>query len=244
MLGFRLSTASSEPAPAPVSITPTRSSSDTDSTLDLVSTSEGESAGELTLAFDSADDTADEAAGGTEEFLSDSSWVLETDYDRDADNESDASDSCVPETHFASSGSREDYDPADLAEKFKDLGIGEQVVKQKNEQKSEQPEARSTPGQLTQLEASLLYAFAAYFCLNGPVGLCTAVPLHFECGKPYHISHNDKVSIRDVLQYRITNKMFTKYVIAVHDSLPTYIACPAMARYGRYWDPRLCPRKR
>ncbi|KAK9373040.1 uncharacterized protein V1513DRAFT_197994 [Lipomyces chichibuensis] len=129
------------------------------------------------------------------------------------------------EDYVASDCDPVSYSPTALAQSFKDLGIHEQVVHK----------GAVTNKKLTKTEAALLYAFAAYFCLNGPVGFRTKIHLNFECKEPLNIKHRGKVSMRDIFGTRITHLEFAGYVSAVKKSLPEGIACPMTKCYGEYF---------
>ncbi|KAK9361256.1 hypothetical protein V1504DRAFT_452538 [Lipomyces starkeyi] len=147
-----------------------------------------------------------------------SAWRIDVgviDHDNDVERDED---------YVASDSGPVSYSPTSLAQSFKGLGIHEQVVHK-----------ASFTKKLTKTEAALLYAFAAFFCLNGPVGFRTKIHLNFECKEPLNIKHNGKVSMRDVFGTRITHLEFAGYVSAVKKSLPEGIACPMNKKYGEYF---------
>ncbi|KAK9485731.1 hypothetical protein V1527DRAFT_496500 [Lipomyces starkeyi] len=147
-----------------------------------------------------------------------SAWRIDVgvnDHDNDVERDED---------NVASDSGPVSYSPTSLAQCFKGLGIHEQVVHK-----------ASFTKKLTKTEAALLYAFAAFFCLNGPVGFRTKIRLNFECKEPLNIKHNGKVSMRDVFGTRITHLEFAGYVSAVKKSLPEGIACPMNKKYGEYF---------
>ncbi|KAK9350526.1 hypothetical protein V1505DRAFT_378770 [Lipomyces doorenjongii] len=147
-----------------------------------------------------------------------SAWRIDVGVNNhDNDDEKD-------EDYVGSDSGPVSYSPTALAQSFKGLGIHEQVV-HKGEFTKE----------LTKTEAALLYAFAAFFCLNGPVGFRTKIDLNFECKEPLNIKHHGKVSMRDIFGTRITHLEFAGYVSAVKKSLPKGIACPMTKRYGEYF---------
>ncbi|KAK9367601.1 hypothetical protein V1509DRAFT_625658 [Lipomyces kononenkoae] len=161
------------------------------------------------------------------------SWILasmivvgdnDTDTDNDTDNENEDENENENNDYAESESSRVSYSPAALAESFKGLGIHEQVVHK-----------GASIKRLNKQEAALLYAFAAFFCLNGPVGFRTKVPLNFECKEPLDIKHSGMVSMRDVFGSRITHLEFANFVSAVKKSLPEGIACPMTKKYGDYF---------
>ncbi|KAK9239372.1 hypothetical protein V1525DRAFT_398631 [Lipomyces kononenkoae] len=169
-----------------------------------------------------ASQTTDMSIDGNCDGESVESWILASmialsDDDNGTDNEND-------NDYVESESSRAFYSPAVLAQSFKNLGIHEQVVHQ-----------RAVIKKLNHQEAAFLYAFAAFFCLNGPVGFRTKVRLDFECKGFPGIKHKGKVSLRDVFGSRITHPEFAQFVSAVKKSLPEGIACPMTKNYGEYF---------
>ncbi|KAK9249049.1 hypothetical protein V1506DRAFT_526817 [Lipomyces tetrasporus] len=128
------------------------------------------------------------------------------------------------EDHAVSVSNGYFYSPTVLAQSFASSGIHEQVVHQ-----------CGFPMKLTKPEAALLYAFAAYFCLNGPVGFRNKIHLKFECKEPLNFQYDREVSMREVFGMRITHLAFAQYVSAVKNSLPKGIACPMTQKYGEYF---------
>ncbi|KAK9319665.1 hypothetical protein V1517DRAFT_331784 [Lipomyces orientalis] len=145
------------------------------------------------------------------------------DKDKDKDKQKDNS-SERDEDHAVSDSNGCSYCPTALARSFASSGIYEQVVHK-----------CGFTMKLTKSEAALLYAFAAYFCLNGPVGFRTKIRLKFECKEPLNFQYDREVSIREVLGMRITRLAFAEYVAAVKISLPKGIACPMTQKYGEYF---------
>ncbi|KAK9381171.1 uncharacterized protein V2V93DRAFT_368515 [Kockiozyma suomiensis] len=179
----------------------------------------------------------DEAASGS---LAALSYV---DIRNEGSSSSDVDDETVSVGSWVSSGDPTDdeevdeqgeaqkdtlYTPDKLADLLCVSTIHDQVSHQK-----------AFAAKLNPVTAAVLYAFASFFCLNGPVGFNTRVQLSFSVTKPYNIQYNKFVSIRDVFGYELTHLMFFEYVTAVKHRLPDRISCPMTMKYGEYFPSRI-----
>ncbi|KAK7205091.1 hypothetical protein BZA70DRAFT_267627 [Myxozyma melibiosi] len=164
------------------------------------------------------DPTADLSSDSQPDSESEDDIITSEQFESALDSDSDSDLASQPDSDSGSSSASDDipmaYNPEALHESFKSLTLINQIR-----------HSRKFKMKLDRSQAAILYAFALFFCLNGPVGFNTEVYLRFSVDLPDStINVRGMYSIRQVFGRKLTHLMFSEYVVAVKRALPQNIS--------------------